>query len=200
VWQCSIYHVSASTDGGETWQTTEVPGSNNCVVSSIGADTGWVFSATKLRATADGGATWEQITLPAGVWRVSALSLRTPDDGYLMTPEGVLFTTNDGGESWSSQKILGASDYGEMILLPSDLPSAAIRFLDADRGVVVISIAGGGESKVVALRTSDGGQTWEEEDVPAEVGIPYLSRDGEFLTVASWLSVGELTVLRYTGD
>lgn len=199
-WQCSIYNVSASTDGGETWATNEGVGSTNCVASAIDANTGWVFAAGKLKTTSDGGETWEQITLPAGVWRVSALSLRTPNEGYLMTPEGVLYTTADGGATWSSQKIIGEGDYGEMMLLPSDLPSAAIRFPDADHGVLVMSIAGGGESKVVALRTSDAGQTWHEETVPAQVGVPYLSHDGSFLTVTSRLSVGLVTVLRYTGE
>jgi photosystem II stability/assembly factor-like uncharacterized protein len=75
-----------------------------------------------------------------------------------------------------------------------------MRFLDANHGIVVLSLAGGGESKIVALRTTDGGQTWEEEAVPAEIGKPYLTNDGMLLTVASFLNIGEITVLRYVVD
>ena len=200
VWQCSINNISTSTDGGESWQTVEGGSGTNCAVSFVDTETGWTFWGGKLRATSDGGTTWDEVTLPAGVGTISALSLRTATSGYLMTPEGVLYSTDDGGESWSSQDIIGEGDYGEMMLLPSEQPTAAIRFFGADHGVVVMSMAGGGESKVVALRTADGGKTWGEEIVPAEIGVAYLARDGGFLTMTSFLSSGTFTVLRYTGE
>ena len=52
----------------------------------------------------------------------------------------------------------------------------------------------------MALRTADGGQTWEEETIPAEIGAPYLTHDGMLLTVSSFLNIGELTLLRYVVD
>ena len=77
---------------------------------------------------------------------------------------------------------------------------AAMRFIDADHGVVVLDLAGGGERKIIALRTADGGQAWEEESVPTELGIPYLTHDGQFLTVAGLLDTSNLTLLRYQND
>jgi hypothetical protein len=38
-------------------------------------------------------------------------------------------------------------------------PSAAIRFSDEKNGLVVLNLAGGGESEVVALHTTNGGET-----------------------------------------
>jgi photosystem II stability/assembly factor-like uncharacterized protein len=103
----------------------------------------------------------------------------------------------DGGKSWSTQT-LGLDKYGEMKLLPvTETTTAAMRFIDADHGIVVLSLAGGGDSQVVALRTTDGGQTWEEEIVPAKLSIPYLTRDGALLTLVGLLETSSITVLRY---
>jgi len=187
-----------SSDSGQSWESAETPGNANCKVSFIDADTGWGISSLQLRATDDGGATWNDVALPEGIAKVAAISLRTADEGYLMTSAGVLYKTVDGGASWSSLP-LDLTGYGQMGLLPSDLPSAAIRFFDADNGVVVVNLVGGGQSAVLALRTSDGGLTWEEETIPVDIGVPYLTRDGEFLTIHSFLKSNTIFVARYKG-
>jgi photosystem II stability/assembly factor-like uncharacterized protein len=188
-----------SSDSGQSWESAETPGNANCKVSFIDADTGWVISGLQLRTTADGGATWREVALPEGIAKVAAISLRTADEGYLMTSAGVLYKTEDGGANWSSLP-LDLTGYGEMELLPSDLPPAAIRFFDTKEGMIVVSLVGGGQSAVLALRTHDGGQTWEEEEaVPVDIGVPYLTRDGEFLTVYSFLKSNTIFVAQYKG-
>ena len=196
VWQCGQRDIRVSTDGGQAWESTGVAPGRDCTVSFVDAQTGWVFGSLATQATADGGQTWTEIALPEGVQRATAISLRTPDEGYLLTPDAALYATRDGGESWSRLP-LDLEAYGELTLLPSNLATAAIRFFDADTGVVVLSLVGGGQSKVVALRTTDGGQTWTEEEVPAEPGVLYLTRDGRFLTVHSLLKAGTITVLEH---
>jgi photosystem II stability/assembly factor-like uncharacterized protein len=198
VWHCNLRDIKMSTDSGQTWESTGTPGHPDCKISFVDQDTGWVISGLQLRATDDGGATWNELDLPGGIAKVTAISLRTADAGYLMTSAGTLYKTVDGGESWSSLP-LDLAAYGEMGLLPSNLPSAAIRFFDADNGVVVVSLAGGGQSQVLALRTSDGGLTWEEEPVPVDIGVPYLTRDGEFLTIHSFLKSNMIFVAQYKG-
>lgn len=126
---------------------------------------------------------------------VAAVSLRTADEGYLLTSDADLYATQDGGESWLLLP-LDLASYEGMILMPSDIAMAAIRFFDADNGLVVLSLVGQ-QSRVVALRTSDGGQTWQEEAVPAEIGVPHLTHDGSFLTVHSFHNTGAITVLEY---
>jgi len=69
-----------------------------------------------------------------------------------------------------------------------------MRFFDADHGLVVVSLVGGGSSEVLALRTTDGGQTWEEESVPTPIGTFYLTRDGTVLTMTG--TTKEVIVLR----
>lgn len=181
-------NLSVSKDGGKTWEAVEgKTGGMGCILAFADANTGWLGSGAEFEMTADGGATWEKLALPEGVSKVAALSLRTPTDGYLVGADGVLYITQDGGKTWSSQplglenpNILGFGS-GPFI---NETPQAAVRFTDADHGLVVLGLDG--NDSLIALRTADGGKTWKEESPPAELGKPYLSRDGKFLTVNKW--------------
>ena len=66
----------------------------------------------------------------------------------------------------------------------NETPQAAVRFIDADHGLVVLGLSG--KTSMIALRTADGGKTWKEESLPARLGTPYISRDGKFLAVNKW--------------
>ena len=186
-----------STDGGKTWVSTkESAGSSGCIVAFADTKTGWIGTANKFRKTADGGTIWEELTLPEGVTAVAATSLLNPNDGYLIDINGVLHITQDGGKTWSS-KSLGLDnpkilDYASGPFVNAT-PQAAVRFFDADNGLVVLGLSG--ETNMVALRTSDGGKTWKKESVPGGLGKPYLSRDGKFLTL-NLMGKG-VTVLQY---
>jgi photosystem II stability/assembly factor-like uncharacterized protein len=191
--------IRMSADGGQTWndQTDYWTTPGFCPLSILDTETGWAVTGGILIAMTD-GMTWEEVPLPDGIANIAAISLRAPGEGYVLDDTGNLYITLDGGESWSSQTLGLEERYGEMKLMSSDeLAAAAMRFLDADHGVVVLSLAGGGERKIVGLRTTDGGQTWEEETIPADIGAPYLTHDGKLLTVSSFLNIGEITVLRY---
>jgi photosystem II stability/assembly factor-like uncharacterized protein len=191
--------IRLSTDGAQTWgkRANYNPRPDLCQLSFLDTQTGWVANVGKLSVTTDGGETWQEITLPEGIATIAAISLLTPSEGYVVDYDGNLYITSDGGANWSSQKTLDLEKYGELKLVPpSNLASVAMRFLDADHGVIVLNLIGGGDNKVVALRTADGGQTWQEESVPAEIGVPYLSSDGKFLTLYGLLN-SDVTVLRY---
>jgi photosystem II stability/assembly factor-like uncharacterized protein len=181
-------NLSVSTDGGKTWKAiAEKAGGMGCILSFADAKTGWFGSGAKFQMTADAGATWTELTLPKDVSKVAAISLRTPTVGYLVDANGVLHVTQDGGRTWSSQSLgLDAPNimgFGSGPFI-NETPQAAVRFLDADHGLVVLGLSE--KTNLIALRTADGGKTWKEEKLPAEVGTPYLSRDGRFLTVNQW--------------
>jgi photosystem II stability/assembly factor-like uncharacterized protein len=188
IWQCGMKNVSVSTDGGKTWKAiAEKAGGMGCILSFADAKTGLFGFGTKFQMTADGGATWNELALPQNVSKVAAISLRTAKDGYLVDKDGVLHITQDGGKTWSSKSlgldapnILGFVSAGFV----NEIPQAAVRFLDAKHGLVVLGLSG--KTNLVALRTADGGKTWKEENLPAGLGAAYISHNGKFLTVNLW--------------
>ena len=187
-------NLSVSKDGGKTWEAiADKAGGMGCILAFADAKTGWLGFGNKFEATADGGATWKALTLPGGVNKVAAISLRTPTDGYLVDDSGVLHTTKDGGTTWSAQslglnapEIMGFAS-GQFI---NETPQAAVRFTDASNGLVVLGLSG--KDSMIALHTADGGKTWKEVSLAAKFGAPYISRDGKFVTVNKW---GEGTTL-----
>jgi photosystem II stability/assembly factor-like uncharacterized protein len=191
-------NLSVSTDGGKTWKAiAEKAGGLGCLLAFADPKTGWFGFGAKFQMTADGGATWSEMALPQNVSKVAAISLRTPKDGYLVDKEGVLYTTQDGGKTWSSQSLgLNAPDIKGFVSggFVNEIPQAAVRFTDANHGLVVLGLSG--KTGMIGLRTADGGKTWKEESLPVEFqGAPYISRDGKFLTVNLW---GKgVTLLKY---
>lgn len=182
IWQCSLGPVGVSDDGGRTWQAVTDYG--NCRhLSFLDAQTGWIATPHQLGATANGGQTWDEVPLPAGAQEVIALSLRTPVEGYLLDSTGVLHVTADGGQSWSAHAL--GLDLEGYVIPSRETASAAVCFVDADHGLAVVHLIGGISSKIVTLRTADGGQTWTQEDeMPVSLLVAlYLSRDGSTLTI-----------------
>lgn len=170
------------------------------MLSFVDDKAGWVRTRQGIQATTDGGATLTEVTLPEGVKDIVGISLRTPTDGYLLDTAGILYVTQDGGQSWSPRS-LGLDLETHTILPTENSAAAAIRFADADHGMAALNLAGGGQIRVLILRTADGGQTWEQEGVPAPRfgAVLYLSHDGQFLTLYDSVSA-DLTVLHYTGN
>jgi len=181
-------NLSVSNDGGKTWKAIEgKAGGLGCILAFADAKTGWFGFGDKFQMTTDGGASWSELTLPNGVSKVAAVSLRTQKDGYLIDDKGVLHVTQDGGKTWSPRS-LGLKDSGIMGFVTqgfvNEIPQAAVRFLDANNGLVVLGLSG--KTTMTALRTTDGGKTWKEEILPTRLGAPYISRDCKFIAVNKW--------------
>jgi photosystem II stability/assembly factor-like uncharacterized protein len=190
-----------STDGARNWEAvTSIPYSGHIeFISFVDDQTGWA-ATTELPnywVTTDGGQTWMKMPTPAGAGKTTAILLRTANHGYLLDDAGVLYTTTDGGQSWSAQS-LGLDEQNLTIFVLT--PSAAIRFFDADHGLIVLSVKGEEKNEVLALRTTDGGQTWTQESVRASIGQLLLTHDGTILTVADFINSNKVTVLRATAS
>lgn len=200
VWQAGLQGVRVSKDGALTWEETNAEFRNEndpCFLSFLDAETGWIGTLYKLRSTSDGGMTWAEIKLPEGIKDIAAISLQAPGEGYVLDNGGLLYFTQNGGKNWSS-RTLDLEDVEALELgTNAAIRLLAVRFFDADLGLVILSLAGGGKTKVLALRTTDGGQTWEKESIPAEFGAPYLTRDGKLLTISAVMGPSNITVLRY---
>ena len=201
VWECNFSDVRPSYDGGKTWQDKpRGMGQPGCTVSAADRQTAWHLTPSKFQMTTDGGATRTPVNMPEGVtiYTIAAISLRTVQDGYLLDSDGNLYVTADAGQTWAKRTTFGLIKYEPMKLIAfKGLPNAAIRFTDEKHGLVILSMLGGGNSKVYALHTQDRGQSWTEEEVPTSVGQPYISRDGTYLTMVSLLRFNEVTLLHY---
>jgi photosystem II stability/assembly factor-like uncharacterized protein len=194
-WNCgNAGHVRLSTDGGKNWRAVADFGGSEpdqCrFLSFLDAHTGWAAAPQLLGVTTDGGTTWNTLAMPKGIKDVAAIALRTATDGYLLDTTGTVFVTTDGGQTWTTHS-LGLAGNEELIIAKA--PTAAMRFTDAQNGMIVFGLKDG----VFSAHTTDGGQTWKREPVAITYDTPtlYLAHDGLTLTAIDGLY--NLIVLRY---
>jgi photosystem II stability/assembly factor-like uncharacterized protein len=191
--------VGVSTDGAHTWKPVLDYGNFCRQLSFLDASTGWLAGIDQLAMTRDGGMTWTPVHLPEDSQNIAAIALRTPTDGYLLDITGTLYITSDGGLTWSSHAL--PLNLGENKLPDHDTASSAVRFLDAEHGLVIVHEADDRHSQLIALSTSDAGQTWRQEVIMEEAPIllsVYLSHDASTLTVADKFT-SEIVVLHNSG-
>lgn len=204
MWECNASNIRVTTDGGQSWSgKASGRGQPGCKISAVDEKTAFVTSPSELVVTHDGGLTREPLPLPADLTtsQVAAISFRSQTDGYILDGAGQVYATTDGGKTWETRPSPDLSQYGELKLrVNQGQPYAAMRFFDNEHGFLILSLAGGGASKVVALRTADGGKTWDEQIIEAFYSTLYLSRDGKYLTLASAFTNHELSIFRYIGD
>ncbi|HSP39239.1 MAG TPA: YCF48-related protein [Frankiaceae bacterium] len=136
--------IRATTDGGLTWRSQDLSGTNGLASVSFVDDVhGWAAGVhNTLVATTDGGSSWtsehpgiEHDGNIYGVWFVDRFH------GWIVGQQGLLRVTADGGRSWSPQTAGTEQDLDQ------------VRFSDPQHGWIV---AGAGE----LFRTADGGTTW----------------------------------------
>jgi photosystem II stability/assembly factor-like uncharacterized protein len=200
IWTCGgATHVRKSVDGGQTWEIVANFGdprtiTNPChSMSFLDEHTGWLANSNLFGTTHDGGQTWQMADLPKDANKIATIDTYSPGEGFLLDQGGVLFFTQDDGQHWRTVSQL---DLGDLKMSFSVYQLAAMRFMDAEHGLIVISpgdVAKAGP--VMAFHTSDGGQTWASEIVPVVSGPVYLSRQDNLLTVIT--AANQLTLLRY---
>ncbi len=186
-------NIRYTTDGGVNWQWAQDFGSfvpSHCrYLSFIDARTGWAATNNKLGFTNDQGKNWQVVTLPAELTTIKAIHLRTAQDGYLLDQNGVFFWTHDAGKSWR-QVALGLN-VAEYYLRPSNTPTAALRFSDADHGVIIVrQLQPVGQW--IQMITADGGKTWNRQAAPGNIGTIFLTRDGKYVTITDTMGVIEV--------
>lgn len=144
--------------------------------------------------TEDGGQTWSKVALPTdlvlpediaeivepGDVLLYDIHFVTPEQGWAVGEFGVIFTTVDGGKTWSSQKSgVETTLFG-------------VHFTDPQHG-----FATGIEE--VLLRTADGGQNWEKVKVPGREGFVLGLYDVAIQGNIGWV-IGDSGMLLRTTD
>jgi photosystem II stability/assembly factor-like uncharacterized protein len=194
IWLCSSIGVFSSKDGGQSLYQMYSP-LDGCRILTFADDNhGWSSFEWNLAATSDGAISWVEIEKAFDMGRIAAITLRTALDAYVLTHEGKLFSTNDGGSSWSSNN-LGIVAGGVEIANMDGRPAAAMRFMDEENGIIILNLSGSGRGELIALHTNDGGQTWERHLLPLNPGAVYLTHDGQYVTVTEHGGAGTITIL-----
>jgi photosystem II stability/assembly factor-like uncharacterized protein len=120
-----------TADGGRTWTDVSPPTDSGSVVSQIAA--------------------WEGIDFSHG-W-----AMLGPADPVAPPPEApVVWSTNDGGASWSASQPLGLPEVADFFI-PGE-----IQFVDLQQGWIMVHLGAGMSHDYIGLyRTSDGGISWQ---------------------------------------
>jgi photosystem II stability/assembly factor-like uncharacterized protein len=177
--------VRLSTDGGQTFgpKLNLATYAEECPMSFIDDRTGWVYQpeTAGLNATSDGGLTWVKVPLPAAAKQIKAVAIRAAGQGFVLDKTGMVYATVNQGATWN-QLPLPMKKYPGMRMFLAESATAAIRSLDKDNILVVMSLIGKKRPRIVAFRTHDGGVTWRDENAGSEMGSIFLSPDGRFIT------------------
>ena len=182
--------IERSTDGGQTWQFTVLPGcvqtcGVNISLSFTDAEHGFASigpdqqGASALFATTDGGASWAPVSnLPNTA--ANRIVFTDDLDGWMVNghesvggggQEGSLLQTTDGGVSWHQAPGLPLTDSFQ-------LPT----FFGQD-GVVLEAPPGDVPNPPVVFTTDDGGSSWTAHPAPSDpatgkwaspgIGLPF---------------------------
>jgi photosystem II stability/assembly factor-like uncharacterized protein len=155
----------ATADGGERWEARRRPSEDAMRdVFFTDARTGWILcersiflpmrkdeSVSYLLKTTDGGESWSRVDVTRGEdvdVKLAGLRFADASHGWVYGEGGVLYATQDGGATWSRQRVPTRH-----LLLGSS-------FIDARTGW----LSGGG---LTILSTTDGGTTWRAGTVYA---------------------------------
>lgn len=194
VWLCNAFGVFTSKDGGQTLSQMYSPYDGCRILSFADDNHGWSSFDWNLAATDDGALRWLAVDKDYNMGDIAALSRISPEEGYVLTYDGTLFRTGDGGANWTAHDLEVVSD--EMRIANFDgRPPAAMQFQEDGSGIIVLALAGQGSTQFFALHTADGGETWERHDLPLNLGPVYLSHDGRFLTVTELGGSGKIILL-----
>ncbi|KMQ50252.1 BNR repeat protein [Chitinispirillum alkaliphilum] len=164
-----ILHTS---DGGETWNEQALEISDELRgVYFLNRNLGFAVGAQRhsgvappenervgvVYKTSDGGETWGEIDLPSNSAAMNRVFFLNQQEGWLagvMNNTGAIFKTNDGGESWIVQHTSEEGNY-----------FTSVFFTDSRNGWASSYNSSGAQSGPTAIKTSDGGDMWEEMDL-----------------------------------
>lgn len=114
--------------------------------------TGQGLRGFAIERSGNGGRTWHWTALPSCTACSMSFSFLGPAHGFALGSNGNLYSTLDGGASWS--------------LAPTRLPRSAVPALDfVNRGL------GWSSSGRLLERTEDGGHTWERAHLPGPASV-----------------------------
>lgn len=147
-----IWTVAGSL-AAQDWQTVDFPVDEHITgIEMINADTGYVVTASgNFFITKDAGKNWENSQVTRGV-KLESLCFLNRFTGWVCGLKGSIFSTADGGLTWTNQSWKDTT----AVLID-------IEMINHDSGIVVgMRPDTGNALGPLALRTTDGGQSWKQ--------------------------------------
>jgi photosystem II stability/assembly factor-like uncharacterized protein len=154
--------VLKTIDGGATWQKKLINNRGLSDLFFVDAKNGWAVGTFDVYKTTDGGENWFSVSLDRPFFAGSNVYFSDSKNGWILGSENaktqILKTTN-GGVSWS-------------VIQTPTIPNRQnnaykIYFKNVNEGWVI--------GTQVVLRTTDGGQTWFEQNFKAQDRYDYLN-------------------------
>jgi len=136
-----------------------------------------------IERSSDGGRTWRWTALPSCAACSMSFSFVDPDHGFALGGNGNLYSTGNGGASWS--------------MVPTQLPKSSVPAIDFVSGDL-----GWSSSGPLLERTTDGGRTWQRVALPGPA--PVALSAPHFFSAAGGIVAASLPsgkgVIYATGD
>lgn len=168
IWICGGINdgfILHSTDGGNSWisegDTTLLEGHTLISISAANQNNAWaVGHGSVALCTSDAGVTWENKSpTPGQMVDVNGVCVLNENIIWIVMDYGNIYLTEDGGQSWTKQE----SNSGGYYML---------RICAIDKNTAWI--AGFSQFpplKGIILHTTDGGQTWNEQNYGLDNGL-----------------------------
>ena len=194
-WTCGNKgHNRVTDNGGKNWKAQTDYGNmepRQCrYISYYDENTGWLASPELLARTRDGGKTWEKIDLPQDIDKILAINLSTPETGYLLDANGIIYMTKDSAKTW--ERIILKIEKNNYVFYPTSASSIVMKFRD-NNGIIILRQTNP-KKQFVALYTNDEGKTWRNEIILYKAPknaksfwdyFLYLSHDWNYLTITT---------------
>ncbi len=149
-WGLSV--IWRTDDSGETWvqQYERDDDADFSDIYFVNADTGFVVTnyylpSNNVVRTVDGGITWEEIPLDTDLPNVKFIHFADERIGWTAGDNGTIYSTSDAGITWES--------------------ICSGTYMDIDDIFFTDEMHGWGSGRGI-IRTRDGGNNWEQLDVP----------------------------------
>lgn len=143
--------IVKTTDGGETWQDmwkSEFMGESFYKIDYVSETSAYAVRYGALYKTTDNSKTWQKV-FERDFGDLNDVYFINPKKGFICGDQGVMYMTEDGGNSWTKIEQNWSAVY------PYDIEE--IKFFNDDIGYLRMGDGG------VLFKTIDGGFTWNKE-------------------------------------